>query len=279
MPEGPEVSVIRDCLNDHLKDKIITSVSLPLGSKFLKKSPIGYNDFKNSLPLKLQKINSKGKFIYFVFEGGWFMMCRLLMSGGWHLKKAPKNNHLEMDYKEEEVSKAKSIWFVDPRHFATLKWTTNKSDLDEELNKIGPDILNDNVQEVDYVKKLKSNPRRRIASVLMDQSVYSGVGNYLKAEILYETKISPHALIKNLNDKKLKELYKVTIEKIKASYKAGGANIHKYSDIRGKNGGYSFHFKVYQKKVDPLGNKVKTEKTGDGRTTHWVPEIQLDNYP
>jgi len=278
MPEGPEVTVIKDCLNDHLKGHTATGVSFPVGSKFLKKSPDGYNDFKVSLPLKIQEVKSKGKFIYFVFEGGWYMMCRLLMNGGWHLKKAPKHNHFEMEYLEGSASKTNSVWFVDPRHFGTLKWTKKKSDLDAELNKIGIDILNETVKEDDYLKVLKSFPRRKIASVLMDQSIYSGVGNYLKAEILYQSKISPHALVKNLSDKKLKELLKVTAEKITASYKAGGASIHKYSDVRGNKGGYSFHFQVYQKKVDPLGHKVKTEKTSDGRITHWVPEVQLESY-
>ena len=32
--------------------------------------------------------------------------------------------------------------------------------------------------------------------------------------------------------------------------------------------------KVYNKDMDPLGNKVKKETTKDKRTSHWVPEIQ-----
>ena len=38
MPEGPEVNVIKDGLNYHLKGKIITDINLPEGSKFLKKN-------------------------------------------------------------------------------------------------------------------------------------------------------------------------------------------------------------------------------------------------
>jgi hypothetical protein len=33
-------------------------------------------------------------------------------------------------------------------------------------------------------------------------------------------------------------------------------------------------FLIYSQKIDPLGNKVKTDKVKD-RTIHWVPSIQI----
>lgn len=277
MPEGPEVNVIKDGLKNLLQNKTITKIEIPDKSKFNKKTPDGLSDFKKDLPLKLLDVKSKGKFIYFVFEKKWMLLCRLLMSAGWYLDKAPKHNHLEMEYQGSNKKKD-SIWFIDPRHFGTLKWTQKQSDLDLELNKIGKDLLNDNITEKEYFDTLrkKKYEKKTIASILMDQSIFSGVGNYLKSEILYQTKLSPHAIMKNIPDDKIKELYHNTLDRIQCSYKSGGASVRNYSDIKGKDGTFSFEFKVYQKKVDPLGNKVKTEKTKDGRTTHWVPELQLD---
>uniref|UniRef100_A0A6C0E7L1 Formamidopyrimidine-DNA glycosylase catalytic domain-containing protein n=1 Tax=viral metagenome TaxID=1070528 RepID=A0A6C0E7L1_9ZZZZ len=274
MPEGPEVTVIKDGLNTYLKGNMIISVSIPDGSKFQKKSPDGFNEFKSALPLKVTEVKSKGKFIYFLFENNWILMCRLLMSGGWYLNKAPKHNHIELEY--QSGSKSSSIWFVDSRHFGTLKWSNKQTDLDAELNKLGPDLLNDTVTEDQYLKKMKENSKKNIALVMMDQSVFSGIGNYLKSEILYEAKVSPHAIINNIPDVKLKELFKISIDKINSSYKSGGASVRNYSDIKGKDGQYAFNFQVYQKKIDPLGNKIKSEKTKDGRTTHWVPSLQND---
>lgn len=276
MPEGPEVNIIKDGLNHLLKDKIVIDVNFPEGSKFLKKTPCGFNDFKTVLPLKIKEVKSKGKLIYFVFENGWYLLCRLLMSGGWYLEKAPKHNHCEIIYKTQTSEKLKSIWFIDPRHFATLQWTNDKAVLDEILTSIGPDLLNDIITEEEYLETMKNkkNGKRTIAVVLMEQSVFSGVGNYLKSEILYKAKVSPHSIINNIPDDKLLEIFNITLEKIKKSYKAGGASIRDYSDIRGQEGKYSFNFSVYQKKQDPLGNKVIMEKTKDGRTTHWVKEIQ-----
>jgi DNA-formamidopyrimidine glycosylase len=287
MPEGPEVNVIKDGLNNVIKNKLIVSVNLPESSKFLKKTPDGYNDFKDDLPLKCIEVKSKGKMIYFVFEKGWYLICRLLMSGGWFIEKASKHNHFEMVYqkikgKEKEngnETETNSIWFVDPRHFGTLKWTQDKSVLESVLKDIGPDLLNDKdkISGEDYLNKMKNskNGKKKIAVVLMDQSVFSGVGNYLKSEILYQAKVSPNSIISNIPDEKLKEIFQISLDKIKMSYKAGGASIRDYSDIKGNEGKYSFNLVVYKKKKDPLGNTIIMEKTKDGRSTYWVPEEQI----
>jgi hypothetical protein len=37
---------------------------------------------------------------------------------------------------------------------------------------------------------------------------------------------------------------------------------------------YENQMSVYGKKEDPHGNKVITYKNEDGRTIHWVPEVQ-----
>jgi endonuclease-8 len=277
MPEGPEVNVIKNGLNNQLKNKTLISINFPEGSKFLKKAPSGYNDFTKMLPLKIKEIKSKGKLIYFVFEKGWYMMSRLLLSGGWYLEKAPKHNHAELVYKKNENdNKQNSIWFIDQRHFVTLTFTNDIDVMNSTLNDIGPDFLNDKIEEDEYleVMKNKKNGKKTISQVMMDQSVFSGIGNYLKSEILYEAKVSPKAIINNIPDDILLQIFKITLDKINTSYKAGGASVRNYSDIKGQEGTYSFNFAVYKKKKDPLGNKVIMEKTKDGRTTHWVPELQ-----
>jgi formamidopyrimidine-DNA glycosylase len=42
----------------------------------------------------------------------------------------------------------------------------------------------------------------------------------------------------------------------------------------GTKGDFKFKFKVYSQRKDPLGYSVIREATADGRTTHWVSEVQ-----
>jgi hypothetical protein len=51
---GP--NIIKDGLNHAIKNKIVIEVNLPEGSKFIKKTPDGYNDFKTFLPLKCLEV-------------------------------------------------------------------------------------------------------------------------------------------------------------------------------------------------------------------------------
>ena len=45
--------------------------------------------------------------------------------------------------------------------------------------------------------------------------------------------------------------------------------------MNGNAGSNQFTFKVYQRSKDSNGYNVIQETTKDGRTTHWVKEIQL----
>jgi formamidopyrimidine-DNA glycosylase len=108
----------------------------------------------------------------------------------------------------------------------------------------------------------------------MDQKIICGVGNYLKAECLYFSKLSPHRLTSSLTDEDLKNLNSVIKKVIKTSYETGGATIYTFSNYDGEKGDYTKRFAVYNQAQDPLGHEVKRETTRDGRTTFWVPTIQ-----
>ena len=67
---------------------------------------------------------------------------------------------------------------------------------------------------------------------------------------------------------------KTFIKIIRKSYELGGLSVKDFLDIEGKEGKSYKLIKVYcMDKVD--GKKIKKEKTKDGRTTHWVPEVQV----
>ena len=108
----------------------------------------------------------------------------------------------------------------------------------------------------------------------MDQSVVSGVGNYVKAEALYLSKISPHRLVSSLTDIDLQNLNLATRSVLVNSFESGGATIQSYRSFYGEVGDATQRFAVYGRKTDPEGREIIKEQTKDGRTTHWVPQVQ-----
>ena len=294
MPEGPEVTVIREGLNSLLKGHQIYSLEILSTSRFSKKSPDGYNDFIKTLPTRIESVESKGKFIYFKFTNGWTMYNTLGMSGGWYHKNK-KHSSLKLRYssskkKTDELPKGitldsltdkqcQVLYFVDQRRFGTVKFIKTQSELTKKLKTIGPDILNDASLTFEVYKKImRKHNKKNITKVMLNQSIISGVGNYLKAEILYHCKMSPHVKVEDIPDWKLEELYKASKLKINASYKARGASVRHYSDIEDRKGVFEFQFIVYNQKKDKLGNPVIKEKTPDKRTTHWVPKVQTNDF-
>jgi len=136
-------------------------------------------------------------------------------------------------------------------------------------------MLSEDVDNVTFLSALRKKNKHNICKVLMDQSVIAGVGNYVKAEALWLAKINPASSVQDLEDHQLVDLNESIKSVLRASYESGGATIKSYKNFDGEIGDYSSRFLVYNQKTDPHGNEVVKFQTPDGRTTHWVPEVQI----
>ena len=267
MPEGPEVKRMSINISERIEGDKITE-ALVLGGKWIKNPPANINEFQKNLPSKVQNISAKGKSIQIYLENGWTIWNTLGMSGGW------KDNQGKHSHFSILTDKGKKIWFDDTRRFGNLIFIKDQKDVQGRLNKIGPDLLNEDVSFDTFSNIIKRRGSKPISKVLMDQSMISGIGNYIKCEVLYRSKISPWRLCQDITDEEMQDLYKYSLLVIKKSFDQGGATLSTYTDMDGKKGEFVFFFMVYMKKNCPLGYDVKREITPDGRTTHWVPEVQ-----
>jgi len=281
MPEGPEVTIVSENLNKLLKDKYILSYQLTDNGRYRKKGPDNCIPFGDSLPLKVKKVENKGKLIFFTFTDGkkeFYMLNTLGMSGVWH-KQTGKHTCFIFEYSsspDEERGKEK-IYFIDQRHFGTIKFLTNKEDLEKKLKDIGPDMLNDSKMSLKLFKeRMMKYKHWNLVKALMCQKIISGIGNYLKSESLYHAKISPFLKVEDLSEDQFYQLYQSIRLKIVSSYNDGGVSVKNFSDIDDKKGQYHFSFEVYGKKEDKFGNKVERVVLADKRSTFYVPKIQGD---
>ena len=280
MPEGPEVKYLVDNLNKKLKNKILKKININGGRYKKHGPPIGFNNFVSKLPLQIESVNCKGKFIYFLFKDSETSMWNTLGMSGWWIKKQEKHNNLEFIYDNN-----KKIYFNDMRNFGTFKFC-HASNLEKKLNTLGADILDEKDQYEMFKKRID---RKRndtfIASAILDQKVSAGVGNYIRAEALYVAKLSPFRKIKDVSEEELKILWEVCrqigwyfydedkgkkLKIINGKYKIA-AKYKKHGPSKYKPG--AEYFFVYRQDKDPMGNKVIHEKIGD-RMIHYVKKIQ-----
>jgi len=267
MPEGPEVKRIAEGLARVVSGKTIVSIEI-LSGRYTKKIPTGYEEFKANLPIRIVGAGCHGKFIYCICENENFLWSTLGMTGSWN--PAPmKHARFKMVFHD-----GSEVYFNDQRNFGTLKFVEGKHAMIKKLKSLGPDMLAEDVSDQQFRSSLQRKPKWGLAKAIMDQSVIAGVGNYIKSDALWLSRLSPKRVVNDLTDEELSELNRCIKLIIRESYESGGATIRSYSGFDGEEGEYARRFLVYNQSQDPDGNDVIREETSDGRTTHWVPKVQ-----
>jgi endonuclease-8 len=68
------------------------------------------------------------------------------------------------------------------------------------------DVMSDQWDARAALRKLRTFPRAEIADVLLDQAIFAGVGNIIKNEVLFRTRVSPFAKVSRISDRKLRAI-------------------------------------------------------------------------
>lgn len=254
---------------------MITKIFTTDTGRYKSKSPEGFADIVKDLPLKIEGIDVKGKFMWWTLKSDtkvWYMWCTYGMSGQWS-RSAGKHTAFIVEHNLSGSSITRDqqkIFFNDIRRFGTLKFVNDEQKMQKKLRSLGPDVLEDPpVSPELFAERILQKPSRSIAEALMDQNCISGVGNYLKSEILYRSKVYPHRVVCELTSNEITEIWAETILASRESYADQGASIRSYKTVDDQKGNTQFQFRVYGKQNCPEQHAVQREQTSDGRTSWW----------
>ena len=176
MPELAELRLTADYINVSAK-----------GLKFvnIKKNPI-HKGQEIKAPFRFFKITaeSRGKELMLVLSDNdsnqkRYLLMTMGMSGHFvHTNTGREKKHSHLMFIEKDGT---TLSFVDVRRFGKWKWVDGWS-----VNR-GPDPTTEYEEFTDHVLENldKSAFNHPIHTVLMNQSYFNGIGNYLRAEILY----------------------------------------------------------------------------------------------
>jgi DNA-formamidopyrimidine glycosylase len=250
MPEGPEIRRSADVLSRHLVGKRLANAFIGKHGRytFPGSPPEDFEGFLGEMrgrgaPL-ITEVNCKGKFMWWQVnfdhrmsgfgrtEDSWYVWITYGMSGQWTPEETPYTAFGiyygdTMDAAGNFIQPA-PLYFNDIRHFGTLKFVNSTKEHVKKLASLGPDMLSAPPTPLDFCSQLAKRKTKTIAEALMDQSVVSGVGNYIKAEALYLAELSPHRLVNSLGAKEAERLRQQIINVMKASYNTGGATFSTY---------------------------------------------------
>ena len=293
MPEGAEIRVISEYLNKVWSGKLIVSLGWDSKSKFNKTGIKNLELVK--VPCKVVRVFPHGKLIIIEVintdKKNIFMVSQLGMEGKW-VHKPEKHSNFRLYFGELNHTKTEYIvtdtwWYEDSRHFGHFNVYP---DLTEPKKSHGPCLMNtalvneglikinshQNIFNLDLFKTKIKNPRigsKHICDFLMEQKHMAGIGNYLRAEILYRSKLNPCKTLNSFTDDNIKTLYNSINQQMLIAYGAKGLTIKSFWDPEGNKGKCPLN--VYNKSHDPCGNLTEKFKDKSGRMVHWVPSVQV----
>jgi DNA-formamidopyrimidine glycosylase len=276
MPEGAEVARVAISLHDKISGYWIYSIKINEKSRYYRFGCIDKLE-RLSFPIFISRIYPKGKKIIFECKdkkgSNVYLVSLLAMTGRWQYTKGIHSG-IEMTLFKTDFETQLFLFFDDVRHFGSFIVCLSAADLDETLKGVGPDLLNEYIS-FQFYKEILTNKRlakKEICAFLLEQKYFSGIGNWVRAEVLYESKIAPWRILGSFSETELYLLYYYSIKVLREAYIVRGLTISNYIDPEGELGTYEV--KVYGKEKDPLGNEVSRNTYSDKRTMHWVPNIQ-----
>ena len=268
MPELPEVETVRNVLKKNLIGLSIIDIKV----YYPEMIKTNLNEFlKNLKNEKFIDIKRYGKWL--VFETtNYYLVSHLRMEGKYYY-----TNRKELEKHEHVVFTLSNGYFLrykDVRKFGVM-YLVKKDILfdDTPIGELGLEPFNKDLS-VNYLKEKFKNKRLSIKTVLLDQSILSGLGNIYVDEVLFKSKISPFKKAKDLNDKEIENIIKSSCEILTMAIKMGGTTIRSYTSSLGVTGKYQEKLMVHTKKECLIcKSQIKISKIG-GRSTYYCPNCQ-----
>jgi formamidopyrimidine-DNA glycosylase len=292
MPELAEVETVRQQVQKRMVGHKIKSIDADVADRFLFAfAPI--KDVRKALVgARVKGTGRKGKYFWLELDRKPWPIFHLGMSGNVALLDPKAKNAKGHEkvwggakmWSERDQDLRDRLWFcrlllecdggfefafIDPRRFGRM-WLTDDPETHPRIKQLGYDpLLNFPTPKVlgEQLKRRKT----AIKSVLLDQKIFAGVGNWLADEILFQAKLSPHHLAANLTAAQVKALHKQVLAVVKKAV-AVQADYERFPKT------WLFHARWDKgtkagKTAKTSRGKIIYEDIG-GRTTAWVPTWQ-----
>ena len=268
MPEGPEIKRAADRIGKVLVGKEIIESNFYY-ERIKKREEMVKN--KN-----IKEITTRGKAMLIRFNNNWSMYSHNQLYGKWTVN---------LNATKIKSTRALRVVFTTNKHTVRL-WSATNIDLiptSEEnkhpfLKKIGPDVLNKSCSFELIEERLtsKSFKKKKASTLMLDQTVFAGLGNYLRSEILFDAKIHPDDRPVDLNKKKITQWAKSIKEISCLAYKTGGFTVSKALADQNKANGEprrAYRHAVFMRyKYECLNCKSRIERK-------WYGKRKLDYCP
>lgn len=271
MPEIAEVETVRNTLKKQILHKRIKNVQV-LYERIVESD---LEEFKNVLKgNEFIDIKRRGKWLIFELKNH-YLLSHLRMEGKFFLKKESdpivKHEHIIFTFQDNT-----DLRYHDTRKFGRMhlikkeELATNKAIAKQGYEPGEKDLT------ADYLLEKFKNKNIAIKTLLLDQTIISGLGNIYANEVLFASKINPFKKGSEITKKEAGNIVESSAKIIKRAMELGGTTIKSYTSSLGVTGRFQQELMVHKKEGEACkicGTKIINEKIG-GRSTYYCPHCQ-----
>jgi endonuclease-8 len=144
------------------------------------------------------EVVARGKHMLTRIESGLTMHTHFMMTGAWRLFR-PGARWNGGPAHEIRVVLANTEWTAVGYRLPVVELVPTAQE-GEVVGHLGPDLLGDDWDEAEALRRLSETPEREIGDALLDQRNLAGIGNLYKTEALFLTGITPWTRVADVTD-------------------------------------------------------------------------------
>jgi formamidopyrimidine-DNA glycosylase len=263
VPELPEVETVRGRLEAALRGRRIRHVTVV-------RDPVVYegvapSSFVEALTgRRIRQARRKGKYLWLELDRRPWPIFHFGMTGWIHIDATPEERRFTRLVLE--MANGTRAVFTDPRRFGRIRLQNDPATA-APIAALGFDPL-EGAPAAAALKALLARRQAPIKAVLLDQSVFAGVGNWVADEVLFQAGIKPQRGGASLSLTEVRALREALLRIIKRAV-AVGADDARFPPS------WLFHHR-WGRNADARTSRGETivHETIGGRTTAWVPTRQ-----
>lgn len=274
MPEKPEVITVAKKLEQKILNRTIESVDILYPNIVLYPDVVTFKE--NIKQEKIQSITTRGKWIVIELINN-YLLFHLRMEGKFFFRTKDDeiNKHEHAIFRLDDGFELR---FADVRKFAKVMLIPrDKLYTMKPYTELGYEPWDKNLN-INYLKNKYQNKNIPIKTLLLDQSIITGIGNIYADEILFLSNINPLTKPSLLNDKDLSNIIKNTVKVLDKAIEEGGTTIRSYTSEEGVTGLFQNSLNVHQRQNEECHickSKIIKIKVG-GRGTYYCPKCQKE---
>ena len=286
MPELPEVEVVRRGLDAHVVGSAFGAVEV-LHPRAVRSNDV---DLAEVLPgLTITGTDRRGKLLWLTLSDGAALLVHLRMSGQM-LVGAPglvDSPHLRIRAELHGPGGVQELAFVDQRTFGSWQYVpltvpdgeaadTVSRPVPATIPHIAPDPFEPDFDPVATARKIRT---KKVAAktVLLDQSVVSGIGSIYADEAMWAARVKPTRKGKALRQRDAVALLEESRNVMARALEAGGTSFDSlYVNVNGASGYFSRSLNAYGQAGKPCarcGTPI-TRTVVNGRSSYFCPACQ-----